>query len=320
MADLQRIIGETETENELAAMAENFDLNSYIENRHQLLEEALAAYIDNYGGDNSVSEAIRYSMFASSKRIRPILCFMTCEAFGGDTRLALPAACALEMIHTYSLIHDDLPAMDNDDMRRGQPSCHIKFDEATAILTGDALLSMAYEILGNMYATCDALDEAKRWLRVISILGRGAGPNGIVGGQIMDLQSLHKTLTQEELEELSFRKTALMLVVSLEIGAALSYASMQDIKKMYEFGFYLGLAFQVVDDILDMDEDREFAESQLSEDCPEVKNTFALLLGREGAQELAREYTEKALNVLEDMGPKFDTLRAFTRFLAERRA
>ena len=322
MADLQRIIGETETENELAAMAENFDLNAYMESRRQMVEESLTAYLDNYidGDDNRVMEAIRYSLFAPSKRIRPILCFMACEAFGGDTRSAIPAACALEMIHTYSLIHDDLPAMDNDDMRRGQPSCHIKYDEATAILAGDALLSMAFEILGNTYTACDALADAKRWLKVISILGRGVGPVGIVDGQIMDLQSLHKALTLEELEELSYLKTAVMMIVPLEIGAALAYANEQDIKRMYDFGKYLGLAFQAVDDILDIDEDRAFAESQAGKDSPEVKNTFALLLGKDAAAQLAQGYTEQALEVLEDLGPKFDTLRIFTNFLVERKA
>lgn len=320
MADLQRIIGETETENELAAMAENFDLTAYMESRRQMLEESLAMYMDNYGGDNRVSEAMRYSLFAPSKRIRPILCFMACEAFVGDTRAALPAACALEMIHTYSLIHDDLPAMDNDDMRRGQPSCHIKFDEATAILAGDALLNMAYEILGNTYPACDDLSDARRWLRIISILGRGAGTNGIVGGQVLDMAGFHKELSLDELEELSYRKTAIMLMVPLEIGAVLAYAGEQDIKRMYEFGKYLGLAFQVVDDIQDMDEDRAFVESQLGKDCPEVKNTFALLLGQDEAQKLALEYTEKALAVLEDMGPKFDNLRAITNYLVERAA
>lgn len=320
MADLQRIINEEQLETELAAMAENFDMNEYLNSRKEWVEDSLRYFMDQHGGENKVSEAMRYSLFANSKRIRSILCLAACEAFGGDSRQALPAASALEMIHTYSLIHDDLPAMDNDDERRGQPSCHIKYDEATAILAGDALLSTAFEILGGMYLTCDALVDARRWLRVIAILGHGAGPRGLIRGQVLDLESLHKELTPAQLEELSYHKTAVMFIVPLEIGAALAYASEADIMRMYDFGKYLGLAFQVMDDVLDIEEDRLFVQSQTGLDNPEVKNTFGLLLGEAKARDLAREYTEKALAVIEDMGPRFDILRALTRFLVERNA
>lgn len=318
MADLQRIISETETENELAAMAENFDINVYIDSRRQMIEDGLEYFIQQFGGENSVSEALRYSLFAKSKRIRPIFCLAACEAFGGDSKNALPAACALEMIHTYSLIHDDLPAMDDDDERRGQPANHIKFNEATAILAGDALQSIAFEILGNNYITCDALVDARRWLRVVAILGHGSGPRGLIRGQNIDLESLHKKLTQAELEELSYHKTAVMFVVPLEIGAVLAYANEADIMKMYEFGKYLGLAFQVMDDVLDIEEDRRFMENQAGQDNPVVKNTFGLLMGPEKARELAGEFTEKALAVIADCGPKFDTLRELARFLVDR--
>lgn len=318
MADLQRILGEEETEQELAQMAENFDIKTYLESRRQIVEEGLEYYVNHFGGETSVAQAIRYSMFAKSKRIRPILCFAACEAFGGDTRQALPAACALEMIHTYTLIHDDLPAMDDDDMRRGQAACHVKFNDATAILAGDALLSMAFEILGSNYVTCDALVDAKRWLRIISILGQGAGPRGVVGGQIMDMESIYTKLDLKQLEELSYRKTSIMMVTPLEIGAVLAYASEIDIMKMYEFGKYMGLAFQAMDDVLDIEEDREFVENQSQSDKPVVKNTFALLLGEKEARDLALEYTEKALAVLDGYGSKFDPLRELTRFLVNR--
>lgn len=319
MADLQRIINETETENELAAMAENFDINEYIESRRQMIEDGLAYYMDQFGGNNKVSEAMRYSLFASSKRARPILCLAACEAFGGDSKNAVAAACSVEMLHTYSLIHDDLPAMDDDDMRRGQPANHIKFNEATAILAGDALQSIAFEILGNTYLSCDALVDARRWLRVISILGHGTGARGLVQGQNLDLEGLHRKLTLAEMEELSYHKTAVMFIVPLEIGAVLAYASEVDIMKMYDFGKYLGLAFQVMDDMLDIEEDRRFMENQVGADNPIVKNTFGLLLGADQARELALEYTEKALAVIEDLGPKFDTLREMARMLVNRR-
>ena len=318
MADLQRIMNEIETEKELAAMAENFDINEYIDSRRQMIEDGLAYFMDQFAGANSVSEAMRYSLFARSKRVRPLMCLAACEAFGGDSKNAVPAACAVEMLHTYSLVHDDLPAMDNDDMRRGQPANHIKFNEATAILAGDALQSIAFEILGNMYLTCDALVDARRWLRVIAILGHGTGARGLVQGQNLDLESLHRKLTLEELVELSYHKTAVMFIVPLEIGAVLAYASEADIMKMYEFGEYLGLAFQVMDDVLDIEEDRRFMETQAGADNPVIKNTFGLLLGAEKGRELALEYTEKALAVIEDLGPKFDALREMTRMLVNR--
>lgn len=320
MADLQRIINETETQNELAAMSENFDIDEYINSRRQMIEDGLSYFMDQFGGNNQVSEAMRYSLFGRSKRARPILCLAVCEAFGGDTKNAVPAACALEMLHTYSLIHDDLPAMDNDDMRRGQPSNHIKFNEATAILAGDALQSMAFEIIGNTYLTCDALVDARRWLRVSSILGHGAGARGLVQGQNLDMESLRKKLTLAELEELSYHKTAVMFVVPLEIGAVLSYANEVDIMKMYEFGKYIGLAFQVMDDVLDIEEDRQFVANQDGTDNPVIKNTFGLLLGPEKARELALEYTDKALEVIEDFGPKFNTLREMANMLVNRRS
>lgn len=320
MADLQRIINETKTKEELAMMAEDFDINDYIESRRQMIEDGLTRYMEQYAGNNKVSEAMRYSLFAKSKRVRPILCLAACEAFGGDSKNAVPAACAVEMLHTYSLIHDDLPAMDNDDMRRGQPASHIKFDEATAILAGDALQSIAFEILGNSYLGCDALVDARRWLRVISILGHGTGARGLVQGQILDLDGIRKKLTLAELKELSYYKTAVMLIVPLEIGAALAYASEPDIMKMYEFGKYMGLAFQVMDDILDIEEDRRALENQPATDNPLIKNTFGLLLGAEQALALALEYTDKALDVIKDCGPKFETLRELALLMVKRQS
>lgn len=320
MADLQQIINATKTKEELAVMAENFDINEYIESRRQMVEDGLMSFMDQFAGNNKVSEAMRYSLFAKSKRIRPILCLAACEAFGGDSKSAIPAACAVEMLHTYSLIHDDLPAMDNDDMRRGQPASHIKFDEATAILAGDALQSIAFEILGNSYLGCDALVDARRWLRVISILGHGTGARGLVQGQILDLAGVNKKLTLAELEELSYYKTAVMLIVPLEIGAALAYAKEPDIVKMYEFGKYMGLAFQVMDDILDIEEDRRALENQSAAENPLIKNTFGLLLGSEQAHTLAMEYTDKALDVIKDCGPKFDTLRELARLMVKRQS
>lgn len=319
MADLQKIISVAETESELAAMAENFNLDTYMDSRRQMVDQALTYFMNQYGGNNRVSEAMRYSLFAKSKRIRPILCMAACEAFGCDRRSALIASCALEMIHTYSLIHDDLPAMDNDDERRGQPACHIKYSEATAILAGDALLSTAFEILGNNYVTADALGDARRWLRVISILANGVGARGLVGGQILDLESLTKELTVEGLDELSYYKTAVMLILPLEIGAVLAYANEADIMKMYDFGKYFGLAFQITDDILDIEKDRKFAEAQTGLDCPVVKNTYALLLGPEKSRQLAQQYTQKALGAIADMDQRFDILRALTNFMLERK-
>src|SRR5688572_16823980 len=228
--------------------AETADFSRIAAPMRQLVDIALAQYAE-YGDEtpSHLAQAIRHSLLAPGKRLRPLLVLMACQACGYDPRAALPAACAVEMIHTYSLIHDDLPAMDDDDMRRGRPSCHAAFGEATAILAGDALLAQAFEVLAT------EIHPSQLAARCCGELARAAGAAQLVGGQADDLQAEFAALSYDQLRRIHRRKTGAMIRVSLRLGAIVGQADDARLAALDTYGERLGLAFQIIDDLLDLE-------------------------------------------------------------------
>lgn len=245
-------------------------------------------------------EAMNYSLEAGGKRIRPVLVYAFCEALGGDLDTAAAPAAAIEMIHTFSLIHDDLPAMDNDDFRRGKPSCHKAYGEAMAILAGDALSVLPYEIIAD-----DTQLTAEQKVMLISLVARAAGKSGMIGGQVIDMESEGKTdLTEAELENLYRRKTGELISVSCVMGCMCAGTASPDVLySAADYGFKLGLAFQVIDDILDVTSTTEELGKPVGSDAEENKTTYVSLFGLEKARETANKLTNEAmacLDIIED--------------------
>jgi len=271
-------------------------------------ERALAEYIDAWqGAPGILLEAIRYSLFAGGKRLRPALALGAAEIVSGDDTVALPAACAIEMIHTYSLMHDDLPAMDNDDLRRGKPTSHKVYGEAMAILAGDALATMAFDVLAQ------AGD-----LRVIQEIARAAGVGGMAGGQVLDLQSEGKEISLEQLRRLHACKTGALIRVSVRSGALLARASEEQLEALSKFGEHLGLAFQIADDILDVTGDEKTLGKPIGSDEAKNKSTYPALVGLDRAHRLADEAADSAVKALEPFGSEAGIFRALARFVVER--
>ena len=291
------------------------------------LQDQLAPYVElindaldrltQFGDDcpTTLSESIRYSLLGSGKRIRPLLSLLACRACGGNIGQAIPVGCALEMIHCYSLIHDDLPAMDDDDFRRGRPSCHKQFDEATAILAGDALQSLAYQTIANN------VTDSKTATACIAALGKAAGPENLVGGQIDDLaaQSLNNGhWSVEKLEKIHLRKTGALLTASLHLGALVADASPQQIDALTQYGQKLGLAFQIADDLLDLRGDPEKIGKSTGKDIRQQKLTYPGLLGENESQQKAHQLIDGAIECLNVFGAEADLLKSIARFVIER--
>ncbi len=257
-------------------------------------------------------EAIEYSLLAPGKRLRPQLVLMACEVCGGDIRSAMPAAVAVEMIHAYSLVHDDLPAMDDDDLRRGRPTCHKQFDQATAILVGDALQARAFEILANEVQPLDCA------ARCCGELGRAVGASMLVGGQAADLASEFQHCSLAELEAIHRRKTGALFRVSLRLGAIIADASDGQLAALEDYGDYLGLAFQVIDDLLDVSGSEQNMGKRLGKDSHRGKNTYPSILGVEASQALAEKLIESACISLEIFGDRAAPLRELALFVRQR--
>jgi geranylgeranyl diphosphate synthase type II len=263
----------------------------------------------------SIHRAMRYSVFAGGKRIRPILCLEAARTFLDDVTPALPVACALEFIHTYSLIHDDLPALDNDDLRRGRPTSHKQFGEATAILAGDALLTIAFESLSKA-----PLDPA-RCVKVIQEIAAAAGTvNGMVGGQVADLEAEGKLVDTAGLEYIHRSKTAALIRASVVAGALCGGASEPDVERIRRFGENIGWAFQVVDDILDVEESSAALGKTAGKDQAQQKATYPALFGLEKSHKMAAELAHNARNELTSFGVRAEPLRQIADFLIARRA
>ena len=280
-----------------------------------LIEPALEKYLsrETDEGYDRIFEAAKYSAMAGGKRLRPVIVLEFCRLCGGDIEKTLPFACALEMIHTYSLIHDDLPCMDNDDLRRGRPTCHKAFDEATAVLAGDGLLTAAFE-------TASAAKDvpAETIVRCIRILGENAGMNGMIGGQVMDLANENRSVTAEILTQTDALKTSALLEAACRMGAIVAGANENDISTAGEYAYNLGIAFQIVDDILDVTGEEKELGKPIGSDAASGKNTFVSLLTLDGAQALAQEYTNRALAALKKL-PDSGFLQEFTEELLFRR-
>ncbi|XVE78655.1 hypothetical protein DITRI_Ditri13aG0163900 [Diplodiscus trichospermus] len=247
-----------------------------------------------------IHEAMRYSLLAGGKRIRPILCIASCELVGGDEKLAMPMACAVEMIHTMTLIHDDLPCMDNDDLRRGKPTNHKVFGEDTAILAGDALLSLAFEHVAER--TRNVLPE--KVVRAIAELGSAVGSKGLVGGQFVDLQSEGKEVSLKDLEYIHLHKTAKLLEASVVCGAIIGGGNDADIERVRKYARSIGLLFQVVDDILDVTKSSEELGKTAGKDLESDKATYPKLMGLENAKKFASELLVRAIDQLGYFDPE----------------
>lgn len=258
-------------------------------------------------------DAMHYSLMAGGKRLRPLLVLMACEACGGDVDSAMPAACALEMIHTYSLIHDDLPAMDDDALRRGRPTCHVQFDEATAILAGDGLLTLAFEVLATEIKPPDIAAAC------CVDLAAAAGIGGMVGGQMADLEAEHSPVTSvQQLEGIHRRKTGKLLMSALSLGSRIAGASSEIRKALVRYGECLGLAFQIADDLLDVVGDRVKMGKEVRKDSEHGKLTYPGLLGEQESRRKARLLIDEACRSLTMLGERGRQLETLANFVLER--
>jgi geranylgeranyl diphosphate synthase type II len=295
----------------------SFDLNSYILSKRRQINSALEEILGHASNYSRLIKAMKHSLMAGGKRLRPILCITAAEAVKGKTDDVMRAACALEMIHTYSLIHDDLPAMDNDNLRRGQPTCHIAFDEATAILAGDALLTFAFEILSSIELT--NINHALKWLQVINTTATAAGYKGMIEGQMRDMAAEETLISLEKLEEMHALKTGALIEASIIAGAILGDGSLEQIEKLKIYAKNIGLAFQVTDDILNVEGDPALMGKDVGTDKARKKSTYPSILGIEKSKGFAKKLVNNALQSLDHFDNKSDPLRAIAHYIIERK-
>ncbi len=296
----------------------NFDLKSYLAERRELVEKALAEFLppaDDYG--RNLLEAMRYSLFAGGKRLRPILCLAGCEAVGGSLEQAMPAAVALEMIHTYSLIHDDLPGMDDDDLRRGRPTNHKVFGVGMAVLAGDGLLNEGLGLLA-MAAVSGRIDPV-RAMAALDVIARAAGHRGMVGGQAMDIESEGRAVDGGVLEYIHTHKTGALLIASVKSGAILGGGDPERVAALEAYGRGIGLAFQIVDDILDIEGDTASLGKTVGADQARGKATYPAVYGLDAAKAEARRLIGEALAALNGFGGEAAPLRAIADYLLTRK-
>ncbi|HOI75612.1 MAG TPA: polyprenyl synthetase family protein [Syntrophales bacterium] len=291
----------------------------YLKSRKELVESALNRYLPAEGVyPVEIYNAMRYSLFAGGKRLRPILCIASAEAMGGLLDDALPAACALEMIHTYSLIHDDLPSMDNDDFRRGAPTSHKVFGEAVAVLAGDALLTEAFRLLTDPAAIRSV--EPARVVRIVHEIATAAGAGGMVGGQVVDILSEGRPSDYETLHYIHSGKTGRMILASLRTGAILADGGEEELEAVSEYGRHIGLAFQISDDILNVEGDPSLLGKGTGSDAARRKVTFPALIGLEESRSMARQSIEAALEGIQRLDERADPLRRLARYILERKS
>jgi geranylgeranyl diphosphate synthase type II len=291
------------------------DLKSYLKERKALIDTKLKEFLPPYPPfGRKLYEAVEYSLTVGGKRLRPILCLAGCEVVGGKLDWAVTPACALEMIHTYSLVHDDLPAMDNDTLRRGHPTTWVKFGEATAILAGDALLNRAFEVLSDWDFDCE------RKVRVISEISKASGMLGMVLGQQCDLDAEGRDgVSLEELLFVHRHKTGKLITASVVAGGITGGGTHEEIEALRNYGDHLGLAFQITDDVLDVVGDQSKLGKNVGSDLEKGKTTFVTFFGVEGAMRRAREEVEKAIEALSLFPRKErEPLEAIARFVVER--
>ncbi|MBU4118234.1 MAG: polyprenyl synthetase family protein [Proteobacteria bacterium] len=293
------------------------EFKKYLTEQCAVVEQALTRYmLTEQGPLANHIKAMRYSLFAGGKRIRPILALATAEALHAPTKDLLPAACALECIHTYSLIHDDLPAMDDDDLRRGKPTSHMVFGEAEAILAGDGLLSFAFELLTHPDAQQSISPVAQ--LRMINLIAKAIGPEGMVGGQSLDLAAEGQTIPFEHLKLIHGYKTGALITASVQAGAIFGNATEEQFAALSRYGTQIGLAFQIIDDLLDVEGTTENLGKTAGADVSRNKATYPAFFGVAETKVMARDAINAALTALETFDAKAEPLRALARYIYER--
>lgn len=300
-----------------------FDLSAYLETRTKQVNDVLLHLFDTHSDAPRIQKAMRYSLLSGGKRIRPILCIAAFEAVGDRLKKTilgqhiLTAAASLEVLHTYSLIHDDLPAMDDDDLRRGIPTCHIAFDEATAVLAGDALLTLAFQMLSSI--PVESKEDAKILINIIHAVSQAAGYQGMVEGQMRDLAAENTTLPLENMEEMHRLKTGALIKASVYTGAVLGGGNASEIERLSVYAAHIGLAFQVVDDILNVEGDTDMIGKPVGSDQLRGKNTYPSLMGLEESKAFGKKLVDDALKVLDDFDSRSDPLRAIASYIIERK-
>ena len=279
------------------------------------MEQALARRLPAAGElPERLHAAMRYSVLGGGKRVRPILLLATARALGLAEDQVEAAACALELVHVYSLVHDDMPAMDDDDLRRGRPTCHKAYDEATALLVGDSLQSLAFEVMAERPVAKNPAVQ----LEMVRLLAHAAGPRGMAGGQAIDLESVGRQLDLPELENMHIRKTGELIRAAILLGAYCGEIGDEDLAKLDHFAKSVGLAFQVVDDILDAESSTATLGKTAGKDSKDNKPTYVSLLGIKQAKEMAQDLHRSALEALEGFGERAERLRQMTDFIVQR--
>jgi geranylgeranyl diphosphate synthase, type II len=312
----------------------SFDLSAYLKLNKALVEEWLEKILGQLDSSCELVQAMEHSLMAGGKRLRPVLGLAAAQACGGNPLTALPACCAIEMIHTYSLVHDDLPAMDDDDLRRGVPTCHKKFSEATAILAGDALLTHAFYVLSRPEALFEFYPDKSILLELLARISLAAGVNGMVEGQMLDMKaqviesSLRPIRTQnnngnkqdllDHLKKIHGLKTGRMICVSVEAGALSAQADSQALAALGCYADNIGLAFQVMDDILNVEGDPEIMGKATGSDALNDKMTFPSIIGLEPSKAYARQLVEAALAAISEFDKPADPLRAIANYIINR--
>jgi geranylgeranyl diphosphate synthase type II len=295
------------------------DIHRYLQEKKEKVDSVLESYLPKKEGFTlNLHKAIQHSLFAGGKRIRPILSIASFEAVGGKGEKIIPFACALEMIHTYSLIHDDLPAIDNDDFRRGKPTCHKIFGEAIAILAGDGLLTEAFKLMTKQPAKDPLSSDKGLVLDLINEVARAAGVSGMVGGQVVDIESEGKAVDLPTVQYIHTHKTGAMILASVRVGARLGGAKGEILKALTRYGENLGLAFQIVDDILNVEGEADLMGKKTGSDLSKGKATYPSVLGVEESKRRAKELMRLAVDAIEPLGPEADPLREIARFVVAR--
>jgi len=295
----------------------DFDLTHYLAAKREVVNQTLEVMLGAPSAEDKLACAMKYSIMAGGKRLRPVLCLAAAETVGGNPYDALPTACALEMIHTYSLIHDDLPAMDDDQLRRGRPTCHVAFDEATAILAGDALLTLAFEQLAAN-ANRRHVSAPKR-LDIIRIVAAAAGCRGMIEGQMQDMTSEGGRLPMASLEKMHLLKTGALIRAAVKCGAILGNGSQTQIDRLDRYARSIGLAFQVTDDILNVEGDPALMGKAVGTDQHRSKTTYPALLGMAESKGLAQKLVSRALQALDIFDNRSEPLRAIAAYVVERK-
>jgi geranylgeranyl diphosphate synthase, type II len=293
------------------------DIKTYLSRKKELVDKTLEKLVPPADAfPASVHEAMRYSLFAGGKRVRPILALAAAEALGAKTAELLPVAGALELVHTYSLIHDDLPAMDNDDYRRGMATCHKVYGEAVAILAGDGLLTLAFEVLSDPRRLKAV--PAARLVAIIREISNASGVSGMVGGQVVDMESEGRDVDFPTLEYIHTRKTGALIRASIRTGALYAKAGKRQFTALTHYGELIGLAFQIADDILDITGKREVTGKDAGSDIKKGKKTFPAFYGLEESRRRAMEVADKAVASLQGFGRSADPLRELAKYIVNR--